>query len=462
MRRTPLLGAASAVVLALTALPGVAIAATEVQGDNFQARDLRLVVQNCIDPGDERASAPGFRIARGPEKAPFGQRSVGWVPTDEGYGIGPLALVAKPSTVSAISVRTYSPNARTNPVAVVRFVEPNRAGEWRGFAPLPLDTTAGWHSVEVPLDTQFQWRHFDADGVQDDTTSPLKLVDFINDRGGDNQGAHIGVLHGCDGDAFYVDGLSITSAAGAQTYDFEGYHTRTTLRAGGASKTTIRIVNGQKVNLAARVTEALGGAGAAGRVKIEAKGHKDKKFRVIANKQVGAGGVLKKTVRPAKRTVYRASYPGTASHEASSTKVTVLVRPFVKATLAKRTVVKGNRFVIRGRILPTRAAAIKLQKYAGGNWKTVATSRTSKDGRYAIGSKSARLGRSYWRVRVAAGQGNIWGKSAWVKLKTVAPPPPPSNGGGGNPNPPTPPTPPTDPTPPPPDDPTPEPPGPES
>ncbi|MBC9733720.1 hypothetical protein [Nocardioides marmotae] len=434
--------------------------ATEVQGDNFAARYLRLVVQNCIDPADQPTEAPGFRIARGPAKVPFGQRSIGWVPADDGYGIGPLALVRKPSTVSAISVRAYSPNARTNPVAVVRFVEPNRAGEWRGFAALPLDTTAGWHQVTVPLDTQYQWRHFDADGVQDDTSSPLRLVDFVNDRGGDSEGAHVGVLHGCDGDPFYIDGLSVTSEGGAQTYDFDGYRTKLALAANGATKKTIRIVNGQKVNLSARVREALGGAGASGRVKIEAKGFKDKKFKVLVNKQVKAGSPLRTTVRPSKKTIYRASFPGTASHEASATKLTVLVRPFVRAALTKRTVVKGSTFTIRGAVLPSRRAGIQLQKYSGGSWKTVAKSSTSKNGEYAISSRSARLGRSYWRIRVAGGQGNIWGRSAWVKLKTVAPPPP--NNGGGSPTPPSPPTTPPAPTPPPPNEPTPEPPGPES
>ena len=115
------------------------------------------------------------------------------------------------------------------------------------------------------------------------------------------------------------------------------------------------------------------------------------------------------------------TYAGTTANEASTSRVLkILVRSYVAAHLVKTTVTKGHAFTVAGRVLPGRKGRIALQRFAGGHWKTIRTGSSNGQGRFSISATSKVVGRSYWRITVAPGGGNILGKSPWLKLKTVA------------------------------------------
>ena len=114
----------------------------------------------------------------------------------------------------------------------------------------------------------------------------------------------------------------------------------------------------------------------------------------VATKSVGAQGDTGVGVLPARSTAYRTTYAGSATYEPNaSSAVTLLVRPYVTASFVHGTVTKGHTFTLRGRILPARHAAIKLQHYVDGQWRTVRKGTSGKDGRYAMSAVTRKVGR---------------------------------------------------------------------
>ncbi len=292
----------------------------------------------------------------------------------------------------------------------------------------------------------FQWRHF-TDGTADQDAGNATIASFVAAHGGDGTGAWVGFVYGCDGNPFYLDALHTETTIATRTYDFEGFRTRSQIAHGTKAPATLTIVAGKRIALTAQLRRAVGGSAIAGPIKLQSRKLSAKTWST-SNHTLGSAGNYSFTARPLKSTAWRMTYAGTTANEASTSRVLkVLVRSYVAAHLVKTTVTKGHAFTVAGRVLPGRKGRISLQRYAGGTWRTIRTGYSNGQGRFSISATSKVVGRSYWRITVAPGGGNILGKSPWLKLKTVAP----STGGS------TPP-PPSDPPPPPPDDPPPPPP----
>lgn len=323
MRRTLVFSSMTALAVAGPLLTGPAVG-TVVDGNRFGERGISVLAQGCTDPATAPNSEPALEIVRPTEKPRYGEHAVRWVPETEGYGVGPLIHIAHPTDLWEHSVTVYSPNALSSPVAVATFVEPGREGIWKGRAVLPDDTTAGWHDVIVGAEIQYQWVHYDEAGAQDDNAdSAMTLINFVNDRGGDNEGASVGVLFGCEGDRVLFDAIKVESGdGGSQLFNFEGTQTRTILK---STKSTI--TRGQKAALRVDLRTKAQGKRIDGTVTITAKKHGSSKFTRIATKKTGGDGSVSLSVRPTKTTVYRVSYAGTATVDGStSSAVRIKVR----------------------------------------------------------------------------------------------------------------------------------------
>lgn len=447
MRKTLLCVATTA--LALTTAPAASAATSRVDGDNFATGSVRLVSQGCLDPGAEQPSAPTFAIARGPRKPPLGTRSIGWTPRASGYGVGPSVHVDSPSTMTQASMRVFATSARASGQVIVNYSPPGDSGEWRGRSALGADTSVGWHGATVTNAT-YQWRHFSSSGTADQDAANASLTDFVSSHGGDGSGAWIGFIYGCDGNPFFIDGLAITTADGTDTFDFEGYRTKSLITKGSKTPKSVTITYGQKVGLTAKLRRAVGDKALAGRLKLDSKPASAKKWSKHEKLKVGKGG-KDFTVKPTHSWAYRTSYAGTTKFEASHSSVLkVLVRSKVAAHLTDASVTKGKTFTATGRVLPKRSATVLLQRYVHKHWKTVKRGKAAKDGAFRLSSVANTLGVSYWRVAATSGGGNLANESGALKLKAQAPPPPPPPpGGGGGDNPPPPEEPPPPPPPPP-------------
>jgi rare lipoprotein A len=67
----------------------------------------------------------------------------------------------------------------------------------------------------------------------------------------------------------------------------------------------------------------------------------------------------------------------------------VTVTAQVSAKRANHAVLAGGRVVVHGRVLPTAGArSVQLQGHAGRGWQTLATARTGRSGRFALGYRA--------------------------------------------------------------------------
>lgn len=455
MRRT-LIGAVGAIALTVSALPAAA-AATRVDGPHFERAGLELWSTDCGNPRPQRDPEVPTRIVRS-AAAPSGERFIGWELPGTGSAIGPAAYTATPSKLDVLRVQLYTPAPRVTGRVVVEYQPPSDDGTWIGVSGITDDQRPGWHVVDGSSHS-YRWSYYSADGIFRESAPEQDLRRFVESRGGDGEGARVAFTYGCDGNPFFVDALTLRDASGTRTYDFEGIRTRTSIAVGGKSPRSVTITYGEKLGLTARLRKVVEGTGFAAPMRVDAKRLDQRKYRKVTRARTGSGGNLGLTVRPARSTAYRATYAGSAENQRSLSVLKVRVRSNVSARLVRKTVTAGKTFTTTGRVLPERAAAVRLQKYVQGSWRTVKKAKARKDGRYAVTMKAPRPGRSYWRITTNAGGGNVAGKSVWLKLKTrpkPTPPPPPND--PNPPAPPTPPQPPTNPPPPPPVEPPPPPP----
>ncbi|NYD42839.1 hypothetical protein [Nocardioides panaciterrulae] len=455
MRRV-LIGAFSTAALVLTSMAtATAVGTTRVDGDHFAASDIKIADRGCLDPSANADQHAAFRIAKGPKQPPYGTRSIGWAPSESGFGDGPTVHVSSPSTVTGTQIRVFAPGDHASGQSIVDFVPNGDTGLWRGRYVLPADSSTGWHAINVATPS-YQWRHYDATGTADQDAPNATLADFVAAHGGDAQGARIGFIFGCDGNAFYVDGLSVASADGNKIYDFEGYRTRTLLNKGSKTPSKITIDYGKSVRLTALLRQAVGGRAMAGKLRLDSRALSSKKWTKHQSFKVARAGHQLK-VYPSRNSAYHAKYAGNAKYEASGSKVLkILVRSKVKAGLVDATVTKGKTFTTTGRVLPGRAAKVVLQHYVHKQWKAVKSGRSGRDGRFRVSLKASTVGTSYWRIKVGNGGGTVGNSSSAMKLTTKAPPSTGGGGGGGTggggstPPPPPPSDPPPPPPPPPP------------
>jgi hypothetical protein len=443
-----LLGAGGAIVLLLGAVSASASAApTPVDGDHFGRSGLTYASQQCTDYTVHPATEPKVLIKRGPGTPPMGSQSLGWdMQGQTTYGAGVLAHVPDPKTLKTASIKTFLGGGSGQGSAYAIYHAPNEPGVWKGTAPLPLDSTAGWHRVNVGK-VEFKWHYTGDSGSGGDTTSSLQAL--AAQHGGNGKGAEIGVLFGCAGETFYVDDFEIASRKVHHTYDLGGYRSVSDILWGPLIHKKITITYGQRLGLTSRLRARYDFTKLTGKTHIDAKRSGAKKWSTFDS--VPAGNDFK--VSPARTTSYRSLYEGNEKYRQSDWKtLLVRVRSVVKAGLADATVTRGHSFTAAGRVLPGRSATLQLQRYANKHWHTIKKGKSGKDGRFRLSLVAGSTGTSFWRVVATGGGGNLENHSRQMKLVVSAPHH--SGGGtsggtsGGSTPPPDPPPPPTEPPPP--------------
>jgi hypothetical protein len=445
MRKT-LIGAVASAALVASSLAGAATAATRVDGNHFAASGVRIASQGCLDPGTAPTAEPAFQIAKGPSSPPLGDRSVGWTPSEPGFGVGPTTYVEQPSSLAVLAISVYASSAAPSGQAVVSYVAPGTDGVWVGASPVSPDSVTGWRAVNAAANT-FSWRHF-TDGAEDlGSWTIATIASFVDAHGGDGDGAWVGFVFGCDGSPFYVDALQVVSAQGVRTLDFQGYRTGTSLTVGKKTRKRLDLPYGKRVDVTARL-QTRGDARPPGTMRIDSRPLSAGKWTRHATRNLGPRGKTSFTVRGRRSKAYRASYAGVAAYEASRSHVLrIVVHKRVSARFADKTVTRGHPLTVTGRVLPSRAARVTLERYRKGAWRVVRRGSADSRGHYRMSAVARSLGASYWRIAVASGGGTAGGHSQVLKLRTQAPPS--SGGGGGDPDPGDPGDPPPPPPPPP-------------
>lgn len=162
-----------------------------------------------------------------------------------------------------------------------------------------------------------------------------------------------------------------------------------------------RVVAGHSTRLTARVTGAAAGA-LATLSSVSSKGV----VRPVAEKPVAADGRVLFRVRPTRTTTYQVQVG-----DSRSLPVTVAVSPRIDVSVRGRA---GGGLVFSGRITPTSAATLLVERRVDGAWFAEVSGRARK-GRYRIAAPRAGR-RGIYRVRVRATSSHAAGSSRTVRV----------------------------------------------
>ena len=117
-------------------------------------------------------------------------------------------------------------------------------------------------------------------------------------------------------------------------------------------------------------------------------------FASLPSVTTDAAGSFRLTVKPTKRTTYRASLAGAASEP------TVVVA--VKHLITLKALRRSGKLYLRGTVGPRHARrVVVIQKRRGMRWVTIARVRTTRRSTFQLVRKAART-RSPFRARIAA------------------------------------------------------------
>lgn len=313
------------------------------------------------------------------------------------------------------------------------FVYEEDGGYWTGRATIVNsfdDTWVTWNG----LTTTLRWYHNGASTASYDATLPSFTA-----TNGDLVGAWIGFTQGCNGESFFFDDFHV----GNQVYDFEGptsTHSHIESWDGGTAS-------------GGRDTAAIDGNRTIGYgQQLDLLGHTHFMVNGNANYFTGNGSFYRldygsttwtkvgdsaftldyyatQRVQPQRRTIYSYRFAGDQVYPGSGSEVLVVD---VRAALPNprvqdRTLRSGQRVVVKGAVRPaTRGMTVRMQRKVGSTWRTVATSKTRRGGKYTLSAK-ARTGTWKVRVAVASGRGLTGGTSSpigGIKVKKAKAPRP--------------------------------------
>lgn len=207
--------------------------------------------------------------------------------------------------------------------------------------------------------------------------------------------------------------IGAAEGAGSGTLTLTGPNGNQTVALVSQAKTTLSLtassralVAGRKATLTGTLASAGGGAGGQSVTLSEqtAGSHTS-----TLTGHTGAAGTVTFTVAPRANTTYSLSFAGTPALTASaSPALTVSASP--KITISPKL---RRRPHVTGRVSPSLPGArIKLQRHAGRSWKTVATVKLGRSGRFTFAVK---VGGRY-RVLTPATSTNASGTSATFAL----------------------------------------------
>jgi rare lipoprotein A len=137
-------------------------------------------------------------------------------------------------------------------------------------------------------------------------------------------------------------------------------------------------------------------------------------WRPLRTGRVGANGRYAFSVALTRSGILRtvvtaAARPGeaVASQATVSASARIAVAPVVRASATRLAVMPGGVASVTGYIRPGGAGrTVRLQRHAGAGWRTVATSRTTANGRFVLHFRAGRTGSHAVRVAVAGNGGS--------------------------------------------------------
>ena len=407
-----------AVGLAVGTAPGASAATTVVvDGNRFGSAGLDEVRLDCNAPEVATTGRATLRHVIG-NGTPLGLRAARYERTDATGGIGPVAEVEDPTTITSLRIQLRPTTVPYSVAGVVRYRPDDTDTTWWGVTTFAPDYDTAWHTVEA-AQRAFEWTEVGPDGREVSSAGVQTLSSFFATRTA--PGSHeVGFLLGCSGGDALFDGLGVTDGSGERVFDFEGGSTSAdlslstrTARYGSSVKarTTVRT---QQTGEQLVILERRAFDGTISQVKGE---FVDQGKDVVRFKAKAGGS-------------YRLRVPDSDDNDGTTSAWKRLKVPSkVTASPSTRSVQKGRTFKVSGGIAPSASGTVTVWRKAGGRWVKAASSRWS-GGRFAVKVKATSTGSQVYRVRTSKTDRNDPGTSGTFGVFVSAPPSGGGDGGG--------------------------------
>jgi hypothetical protein len=398
-----------------TATSAAAATTVVVDGDRFGSAGLDEVRLDCNAPEVATTGRTTLRHVIGNGTA-FGLRAARYERTDATGGVGPVAEVDDPTTITSLRIQVRPTAAPYSVAGVVRYRPDATDTTWWGVTTFAPDYDTAWHTVEA-AQRAFEWTEVGPDGREVSSAGVQTLSSFFASRTA--PGTHeVGFLLGCSGGDALFDGLAVADSSGERVHDFEGGSTSAAL-----SLSTKTALYGRSVRARTKVRTQQPGEQlvilerkAFDGTITQIKGEFVKQGKDAIRFKAKAGGQ------------YRLRVPDSDDNDGSTSPWKRLRVPSkVTASPSTRSVQKGRTFKVSGTIAPSASGTVTVWRKAGGRWVKAASSRWSGK-RFAVKVKATATGSQVYRVRTSKTDRNDPGASGTFGVTVTAPP---SGGGGG-------------------------------
>jgi len=426
-------------VLVAGVLPAVALAPPAMAADttiSVEGHD-GLAAESSLLEWTNKCGAPQTNGTEDPTKlvragGTLGGEALGWDFTQAGNETGALVYRADNTLVTGTNVDVLGMGDTINghAIALFNYWDDFSLGYYVGMGDEFNFTDPGWRHLHH---TNYNWYRVDSSFNKVAGTEKTATIAEMRDWQNASSGVYTGFAVGCNTQSFYMDGLQVELGANTLTYDFETPQIMSMAHIEYSPDGT-HVRNGNvTINYGQRL-----------RILGHAHGHMDdvyfaangalwaqpfgKGFHQEATGYFDPDYYASFAQRPEHRTVYYFTTGADAVHTAvDSEHMVVNVRARVSAKILDRTLKEGQRITALGQIKPgNRGQKLKLQRRVNGSWKTIASGRTGRDGKYRFGTVATSPGTWNVRVLVESGHGNLGTKSRviGVTVKKLAPPPP--------------------------------------
>ena len=436
--------AALALVLIINPVAPPASAANtvvEVPGHaGLPGAGLWYVAQRC----DNLFAGPNSQFLETPvmDRGARGTHALGWQYPTTGNEVGVLAHVPNPRSLSVIETHirgASGPGVTGHALAVYDDSSANFTGaRWIGLSQATVNV-AGWARGDAG-NWDLTWYWYAANGAVLDGPYTLTVAELANARGTDGSGAYVGFAMGCDGQQFFMDGLTVGNGANSVTYDYEGLPSASRLQWWTGNKVRngdFAVGYGSKFWMLGDSYDARTGAFFVGAGTFFERRYGSTNFVPVKTAGFDLDSYAAYKASPKRQTTYWFGTDGSNAYEGSAANtVTVKVASGVSGRLKDDTLRPGQRAVVTGRLKPAnRGVKVSLQRRLGNGWTTVSTTRSHAGGAFVIGVTARSPGTMVLRLSIAKGKGNLGTKtnSVTVTVKPRPRPDPPGPGGGGAP-----------------------------
>jgi hypothetical protein len=186
----------------------------------------------------------------------------------------------------------------------------------------------------------------------------------------------------------------------------------------GLSSSPALVTYGSTASLRGRLLDAHSGTGLGNEsIALFTRKHGATAWSYLGTALTHSDGRYSYTIAPRLNRDYLADFDGSDHTGSAAGPIEVKVAPWITLTANRYTGAQGSTFVLSTSVTPDEAgASVRLQRYYGGAWHTIASRTLSTSSRTSFSVRPRTVGYLSYRVLRPASGGRVAGTSPAVKL----------------------------------------------